>query len=51
MHWYDTKMLFVDNHDNHKRNNSFKVVQVPQTFAESFDIAKFELARAPEYST
>jgi len=50
MHWYDTKMLFVDNDEVHKRVNSLKIVQVPQTFTESFDIAKFELARAPEFS-
>ena len=50
MHWYDTKMLFVDNQDVHKRNKSYKIVQVPRTFTESFD-NKFELARSPELIT
>ena len=50
MSWYDHKFVFVEHQEVHKRVNSLKIIQVPQTFTQSFDIKNFELARAPEHS-
>lgn len=51
MHWYDHKFVFVDHQENHKRARSLKIIQVPQSFVDTFRINNLEIGRAPEHSS